>query len=154
MAVAFAVVLIVLFAGWVMLARFGNRPSEGSDAVHVVIGGRGAMPMPPAGRMPGSTMPPAPANAPLGREGIVAAVTQAFPMIREARVECGRSCRLIMALGDQHLGPSPFDGALERYLTERGYTLAGELVIDQPGDNDTLLTIPISTSMAGGVAPR
>lgn len=155
MAVAIGAVLIALFAGWMVLARLGDHRSEGGDAVHVVPGGQGAMPVPSRGGMPGSAMPPAPApaNAPLDHDRIVAAVTRRFPMIREARVECGASCRLIMALGDQNRGPSPFDGALERYLTGQGYTLAGELVIDQPGDNDTLLTIPLAMSMPGKVIP-
>lgn len=110
MAVAIGAVLIALFAGWMVLARLGDHRSEGGDAVHVVAGGQGAMPVPPPGGMPGSAMPPAPANAPLDHDRIVAAVTRRFPMIREARVECGASCRLIMALGDQNRGPSPSMG--------------------------------------------
>ena len=62
-------------------------------------------------------------------------------------IEADRSCKLILALGDQSRGQSPFNGALEQYLIEQGYTLAGPLVVDQPGDNDTLLTLPLQLPM-------
>lgn len=43
--------------------------------------------------------------------------------------------------------------ALKRYLSEQGYTLAGPLVVDQPGDNDTLLTFPLQLPM-GALRPK
>lgn len=108
----------------------------------------GAASTPPAVTAPGPTAPIAAAEIPADDgQHLVTLVTARFPMIREGRIECDRSCKLILALGDQNQGPSPFNGALERYLSEQGYTLTGPLVVDQPGDNDTLLTLPFRMPM-------
>ncbi|MET3437321.1 hypothetical protein [Sphingomonas sp. 1185] len=137
--------IVITMSLLVMRSHGPASPREGGR-VQVVDGGSASMP--PAVTAPGATAPIAAAEMPADDgQHLVTLVTARFPVIREGRIECDLSCKLILALGDQSQGPSPFDGALERYLSEQGYTLTGPLVVDQAGDNDTLLTLPLHIPM-------
>ncbi|MCU6454608.1 hypothetical protein LPN01_11015 [Sphingomonas sp. A2-49] len=134
-----------LLAGLAVIAassiRTGADAPSGQGDVRIVTTGASPAPSPPA------TVPPLPPAADLrsGRpEDLTAALVKQFPAIREAQIVCERGCKLVAALGDQGLTPTPFDGNLQRFLTDHGYRPSGDLVIDQPGDNDTLLTIPLA----------
>jgi len=131
-----------------LLVMRSHGPASPRDTGRVQVVGGGATSTPPAVTAPRPTAPIAAAAIPANDgQHLVTLVTARFPMIREGRIECDRSCKLILALGDQSQGPSPFNGTLERYLSEQGYILTGPLVVDQPGDNDTLLTLPLRVPM-------
>ena len=141
-----AAITIAVFMSWLVVRSQSPAVRRDAAGVQVVDGGT-ASPS-PVRTAPDERAPIAAADVPADNpKRLVTSVTARFPMIREGRVECDRSCKLVLALGDQGRGPSPFNGALERYLSEQGYTLAGPLVVDQPGDNDTLLTLPLQLPM-------
>lgn len=115
-----------------------------------------AAPVPPRAS-PTSVSQPYPSMTEVQTEDpqeFIATLIRRFPAIREANIVCEDECRLVAALGDQTLGPTPLDGGLERFLVEQGYELKGDLVIDEPGDNDILLTIPVRVPSRMGKRER
>lgn len=127
-----------------MAAGSRHGPASETPSGIVIVAGAPAARTRPASATAPAVLSAGPNNATAAADRLKAIVVQRFPMIREANVDCAETCTLVMALGDQNRGPSPFGGALERYLAEQGYALSGRMVVDQPGDNDTLLTIPVT----------
>ena len=138
-------IALAIAAGLRTLPEFDREPTTSPTSPVQIVAGSGARGAGEASMASAPSMtPPPPTTGMAHDERLVAEVTSRFPMIREAHVDCDGACRLVMALGDQDLGLSPFGGALERYLAEQGYAPAGSVVVDQPGDNDIVLTIPVT----------
>ena len=138
-----ALSVLIIFA---VFAGHSGRPGPlPHDDVRVIAGAAPARPAMTSPTMYSSSQirPSAKPQESFSNSPATAVLTR-FPAIREANIVCEGECKLVAALGDRTLGPTPFDGNLERFLVDQGYGLKGNLVVEQPGDNDTLLTIPVT----------
>lgn len=132
-------------------SRRGTAPPS-ADRVRVVAGDdRGAAPVPVSPAGPPPAAPPVDRTpSPARTQALQADAIRAFPMLYAVRIECDAGCTLVATLGpdattgDWPRSQWPYDGNLERFLAARGYMPLGPLTVDQPGDSDTLLRVPVA----------
>ncbi len=140
--------LIAAAACGMLLWDPAGPPSEREDSVRVVAAPTRALPIAPAPAVPATMVDPATA--------LETATIAAFPMLHAVQVVCEPDCVVIATLGPNASSGEwpranwPYDGNVERFLTAQGYVPLAPMTVDQPGDSDTLMRVPVRLPSRGG----